>query len=673
MFDSPKKMNYWIVFLLTVNFAMAQNSKINTIQYTSFDDYPVYLKNDLGVSYTSNKTTVKLWSPNVKEAKINLYKQGDGGEVLKTKNLDYDSKTGVWKIILEGNYHNTYYTLQVKYDNGNWSKEMPDPYAKGVGVNGNRGLIFDPKQTDPENWKTDKQPLLKSASDIILYEAHVRDFSIDPSSGIKNKGKFLGITEKNTKNSFGEATGLDHLKELGITHLHLLPVFDYKSVDESTLDKKQYNWGYDPQNYNSLEGSYSTNLFDGLVRMKEYKQMILALHETKIRLIMDVVYNHTSSTDIFDQLVPGYYYRSWPNGKRSDATACGNEFASDRIMARQFMLESLKYWVKEYHVDGFRFDLMAVHDIETMNVISAALKKIDPTIFLYGEGWTAGDSPLPMEKRALKNSVKQLNDIAVFSDDIRDGVKGHWSNVTEKGFVSGNPNYKDIIQFGITASTDHPQVKYDKKRSYAQFPYADKPTQVIGYVSCHDNNTLYDKLKIANPNASEKELVQMDKLANTIILTSQSIPFLHMGVEMKRSKMGVENSYKSPDSINKIDWNWKHENKELVQYYENLIALRKNHPAFKMPTEKMIQEHLEFLTLDSPLLVGYTLKNNANGDSWRNIRVYFNGDEKDIKQTIEGVWKMVCNGEIINLNEILDIKNQSITIPGRSAIILYQD
>jgi len=673
MFDSPKKMNYWIVFLLTVNFAMAQNSKINTIQYTSFDDYPVYLKNDLGVSYTSNKTTVKLWSPNVKEAKINLYKQGDGGEVLKTKNLDYDSKTGVWKIILEGNYHNTYYTLQVKYDNGNWSKEMPDPYAKGVGVNGNRGLIFDPKQTDPENWKTDKQPLLKSASDIILYEAHVRDFSIDPSSGIKNKGKFLGITEKNTKNSFGEATGLDHLKELGITHLHLLPVFDYKSVDESTLDKKQYNWGYDPQNYNSLEGSYSTNLFDGLVRMKEYKQMILALHETKIRLIMDVVYNHTSSTDIFDQLVPGYYYRSWPNGKRSDATACGNEFASDRIMARQFMLESLKYWVKEYHVDGFRFDLMAVHDIETMNVISAALKKIDPTIFLYGEGWTAGDSPLPMEKRALKNSVKQLNDIAVFSDDIRDGAKGHWSNVTEKGFVSGNPNYKDIIQFGITASTDHPQVKYDKKRSYAQFPYADKPTQVIGYVSCHDNNTLYDKLKIANPNASEKELVQMDKLANTIILTSQSIPFLHMGVEMKRSKMGVENSYKSPDSINKIDWNWKHENKELVQYYENLIALRKNHPAFKMPTEKMIQEHLEFLTLDSPLLVGYTLKNNANGDSWRNIRVYFNGDEKDIKQTIEGVWKMVCNGEIINLNEILDIKNQSITIPGRSAIILYQD
>lgn len=672
MFGSPKKIHFIIGLLLTANFAMAQNPKINTIQYASFDAYPVYLKDDLGMTYSACKTTIKLWSPNVEEVKIYLYKQGNGGEAFTVKNLDYDSKTGVWQIVLNGNYHNTYYTLQVK-NKGNWSNEMPDPYAKGVGVNGNRGLIFDPKQTNPTNWKTDKQPPLKSASDIILYEAHVRDFSIDSSSGIKNKGKFLGITEKNTQNSFGEATGLDHLKELGITHLHLLPVFDYKSIDETSLDKNDYNWGYDPQNYNSLEGSYSTNPNDGLIRMKEYKQMVLALHEAKIRLVMDVVYNHTSSTDIFDQLVPGYYYRSWPDGKRSDATACGNEFASDRIMARQFMLESLKYWVKEYHIDGFRFDLMAVHDIETMNAISAALKKIDPTIFLYGEGWTAGNSPLPIEKRALKNNVKKLNDIAVFSDDIRDGVKGHWSNVSEKGFVSGNPNYKEVIQFGIIASTNHPQIKYDSKRSYAQFPYAESPTKVIGYVSCHDNNTLYDKLKIANPTATEDELVQMDKLANTIILTSQSIPFLHMGVEMKRTKMGVENSYKSPDSINKIDWNWKHENAALVEYYKNLIELRSSHPAFKMTSEKMIQQHLEFLTINSPLLVGYTLKNNANGDLWKNIRVYFNGDKKEIKQALDGTWKMVCNGEIINQNAIETIKNQFITIPASSAVILYQE
>jgi len=409
------------------------------------------------------------------------------------------------------------------------------------------------------------------------------------------------------------------------------------------------------------------------VRIKEFKQMVQALHQADIRVVMDVVYNHTSSTDIFDQLVPGYYYRTWPNGKRSDATACGNEFASDRIMARQFMLESLKYWVNEYHVDGFRFDLMAVHDIETMNLISKELHKMNPSIFLYGEGWTAGDSPLPIEKRALKNNVKQLNDIAVFSDDIRDGVKGHWSNVKEKGFVSGNPDLKEVIQFGIVASTNHPQIHYDLKRSYAQFPYADAPTKVIGYVSCHDNNTLHDKLKIANLKATEEELVQMDRLANTIVFTSQSIPFLHMGEEMKRTKKGVENSFNAPDSINKINWNWKHENVALVEYYKKLIQLRKNHPAFKMPTEQMIQEHLEFLDVESPLLVGYTLKNNANGDPWKNIRVYFNGDEKPITQPLVGTWHLICNGELIDEKGLQTLSSGSVIVPARSAVILYQE
>jgi pullulanase len=661
-----------IGLLLMMPWAKAQNSKTNTIKYTSFDTYPVYLKEDLGVTYSPQKTILKLWSPNAEEVQLHLYSKGNGGNAIATKNLTYETNTGVWAIELKGDFHNTYYTLQAKNE-GKWSKEMPDPYAKGVGVNGNRGLIYNPKSINPTAWKKDKQPELKSVADIILYETHVRDFSIDASSGIKNKGKFLGLTETNTKNSYGESTGLDHLKELGITHLHLLPVFDYKSIDEANLDKPQYNWGYDPQNYNALEGSYATDPFDGLVRMREYKEMVLALHQANIRLVMDVVYNHTSSTDIFDQLVPGYYYRNWTDGKRSDASACGNEFASDRIMARQFMLSSLKYWVKEYHVDGFRFDLMAIHDIETMNLISKELKKIDPTIFLYGEGWTAGDSPLPLEKRALKNHVKQLNSIAVFSDDIRDGVKGHWSNVEDKGFVSGNKNLKEIVAFGVVASTNHPQIKYDKNRSYAQFPYADSPTKVIGYVSCHDNNTLYDKLKIANPTASEKELVAMDKLANTIVLTSQSIPFLHMGVEMKRTKKGVENSFNAPDSINKIDWNWKNENKALYQYYKSLIALRKAHPAFKMTTEKMIQQHLDFLSTSDPLVVGYTLKNYANGDTWKNIRVYYNGDTVAKTIALDGIWTIACNGEVISLNSGEKTQNQTVTIPAHSAMILYQE
>lgn len=667
---APRKLMLVSFFLLTQSF-LGQHTKTNTIKYKSYEDYPVYLKSDLGCTYTPKKTTIKLWSPNVEEVKINLYKKGDGGTAIAADNLLYEPKTGVWHIVLNGDYHNTYYTLQAKND-GKWSKEMPDPYAKGVGVNGKRALIFDASMTNPPQWNSDSKPPLQSFSDIVLYEAHVRDISIDASSGIVNKGKFLGLTETNTQNDFGQATGLAHLKEMGITHLHLLPVFDHRSIDESKLEQNNYNWGYDPLNYNAPEGSYATNPYDGLVRITEYKQMVQALHKSGIRMVMDVVYNHTSSTAVFDELVPGYYYRSWPNGKRSDATACGNEFASDRIMARQFMLESLKYWVKEYHVDGFRFDLMAVHDIETMNLISEELHKIDSSIFLYGEGWTAGDSPLPVEKRALKNNAKQLNNIAVFSDDIRDGVKGHWANVKEKGFVSGNPDLKKVIQFGIVASTQHPQIQYDVKRSYAQFPYSDSPTKVIGYVSCHDNNTLYDKLVIANPKATEEELVQMDRLANTIVFTSQSIPFLHMGEEMKRTKKGVENSYNAPDSINKINWNWKHENVALLEYYKKVIQLRKNHPAFKMPTEQMIQEHLEFLALESPLLVGYTIKNNANGDQWKTIRVYFNGDEKAIVQPLESTWIMVCSGELLDEKGLQTLSSGTVTIPARSAVILYQ-
>lgn len=661
-----------LLFLLS-HFCFSQNGEtINTLFYQSFDEYPSYLKGDLGMTYSQRNTIVKLWSPNVEEVKINLYDKGDGDNLLFTKSLVIDKKNGVWEIELQGDFHNKYYTLQAK-SKGIWSKEMPDPYAKGVGVNGNRALIFDASKTNPANWQNDKQPILKSFSDVILYETHIRDFSIDVSSGIKNKGKYLAFTELNTKNNSGQSTGVDHLKEMGITHLHLLPAFDFKSIDETNLDKPQYNWGYDPQNYNAPEGSFSTNPFDGLVRINEFKQMVQSLHQANIRVVMDVVYNHTSSTDIFDQLVPGYYYRSWPDGKRSDATACGNEFASDRIMARQFMIESLKYWTIEYHIDGYRFDLMAIHDIETMNAISKALHQIDPTLFLYGEGWTAGSSPLAKEKQALKNNAKQLETIAVFSDDIRDGIKGHWSNIKEKGFVSGNADLKEVIKFGIVASTNHPQVNYDLKRSYAQFPYSDAPTKVIGYVSCHDNNTLYDKLKIANPTSTETEILAMDRLANTIVLTSQSVPFLQMGVEMKRDKKGVENSYNAPDSINRMDWNWKLTNSKQVSYYKQLIRLRKNHPAFKMPTENMIQKNLEFLDVKSPLLVGYTLKNNANGDKWKTIRVYFNGDDKEIIQKVEGKWILVCDGEQIDEKGLKVITTGIIKIPARAAIILHQD
>lgn len=646
--------------------------KTNSIKYKSFDEYPVYDEIDLGMSYSPNQTVVKLWSPEAEEVLFHAYKKGDDAQAFETKNMILGEQ-GVWKLELPGDWKDTYYTFQVKFK-GKWLKEASDPYAYGLGVNGNKSMIFDKNETNPINWKEDTKPALESFSDIILYEAHIRDISIATNSGMKNKGKYLAITEKGTKNSAGLSTGLDHFKEMGITHIHILPSFDFKSIDESIPNNPKYNWGYDPKNYNTPEGSYSTNPYDGKVRNKEFKEMVKALHQAGIRVVMDVVYNHTGDTSVFDNLVPGYYYRQNADGSYSNASACGNETASDRPMVRNYIVNSVKYWANEYHIDGFRFDLMAVHDIETMNKVSEELRDLDPTIFVYGEGWTAGGSPLPDDKKALKVNVKKMDQVAVFSDDIRDGIKGHWSNVKDKGFASGNPELKEVVKFGVVASTNHPQIKYGVSGSYAVFPYSDSPTKVIGYVSCHDNNTLYDKLKIANPEATEEDLLKMDKLSNAIVFTSQSVPFFMMGEEMKRTKQGVENSYESPDSINQINWDWKTQNKDLVEYYKTLIQLRKNHPAFKMPTEEMIKQNLEFLNTDSqPLLIAYMLKNNANGDAWKNIAVFYNGDSKETTYPLEGKkWLLISDGNTIKENSKTKAK-KNLKIPAHSMVIVAQE
>lgn len=517
----------------------------------SYENYPSYSGRDLGVTYTPLKTDFKVWAPKASEVVLRLYTEGNGGKVLYTINLNKE-QNGVWKTVVKKDIKNIYYTFQVKHDN-KWLLERPDIYAKAVGVNGARGMVVDLISTNPANWKNDKRPPLKHPTDIILYESHVRDFSISKNSGIKHKGKFLGLVEKGTKSPSGEITGIDHLKELGITHIHLLPSFDFNSVDETKPDAK-YNWGYDPINYNVPEGSYATNAYDGNSRIKEFKQMIQVLHANGIRVILDVVYNHTADKESgFNQFAPEYFYRHNPDGTYSNGTGCGNETASERPMMRKFMIESVAYWAREYHMDGFRFDLMGVHDIETMNLISDTLRKIDPTIFVYGEGWTAGNSPYPEDLRAVKKNTFELHGIAAFSDDIRDGLRGPYNDVKVKGFSSGAKGMKENVKFGIAGATQHPQINY-KAVSYSGKPWADEPFQSINYVSCHDDNTLYDRLKAANPDASEADLIKMDKLSQAIVLTSQGVPLLHSGAEMLRTKMGVANSFNMPDSINEIDW-----------------------------------------------------------------------------------------------------------------------
>jgi pullulanase len=633
--------------------------------------YPVYKGTDLGVNYYPNQTIFKVWAPGAAEVKLRLYDAGQGGKATLTEDLT-KAADGVWQKAVLGNIKNKYYTFQVNRD-GKWLLEAPDIYAKAVGVNGHRGMVVDLKATNPIGWTLDKRPALKNFTDIIIYETHIRDISVSDNSGIAHKGKFLGLAETGTKNAAGQSTGLDHIKELGVTHVHILPSFDYATVDETKLSAKQYNWGYDPLNYNVPEGSYSTNPYDGNVRIKEFKQMVQTLHKNGLRVILDVVYNHTNDTKNanFNQFVPGYFYRMNADGTYSNGTGCGNETASEHAMMRSFMIQSVVYWAKEYHLDGFRFDLMGIHDIETMNAISDALHKVDPTIFIYGEGWTAGSTPLPQDQQSVKKNTYKLNQIAAFSDDLRDALKGGWSDVKAKGFVSGAPGNAESVKFGIVASTQHPQINYQAV-NYSKEPWAAQPGQTISYVSCHDDNTLFDRLKISNPNATEAELIRMDKLSNAAVLTSQGVAFLHSGAELLRTKKGVANSYNLPDSINEIDWSRKTKYAEVFNYYKQLVWLRRDHPAFRMPATQLIATHLKFMETGDACLITYQITGNANGDAWKNIMVVLNGNASSRKVTLPpGNWTLVGDENKIDQKGISKNLNGELTIPATAAYILH--
>ena len=660
------------IYLLLFAIMTLQACQIEMEKPTSISEYPVYEGTDLGLMYNEKKSTVKVYSPGIDSMRIHLYEKGHEGSPIETRQMEY-GKNGIWSIDLDGDWKGKYYTVQAFYS-GKWLNEAVEPYAKATGANGMRAMFVDLSRTNPKGWENDKRPVLERPNDIIIYELHVRDVSIHESSGIKNKGKFLGLVEAGTKSPTGESTGLDHIKDLGVTHVHLLPSFDFmpRSVDEMNPDAK-YNWGYDPQNYNVPEGAYSTNPYDGNVRIKEFKQMVKTFHDNGIRVILDVVYNHTGQTEdsYFNLIAPKYYYRMNEDGSFSNASACGNETASERPMVRKFMIESMKYWAKEYHLDGFRVDLMGIHDIETMNMVSEELKQIDKTIFVYGEGWKAGDSPLADEKLALKVNTPQLNHIAAFSDDIRDGLKGSVFEEKGTGFVSGQAGTEESIKFGIIASTEHPQIDYQKV-NYSNAFWANQPAQTMTYVSCHDNHTLFDKLAISRKDANEADRLKMHRLAGMIVLTSQGVSFLHAGVELARTKFGVENSYESPDSINQFTWERKTQYNDHYNFYKNLVQLRKNHPAFRMTTTADIQKHLSFMPTQD-LLVGYQISGNANGDKWKNIIVLLNGNNTTKSVDIpKGDWIVVLEGDKVDEKGIRRISTESIEIPAIGALILVQ-
>ncbi|MEY3366871.1 MAG: type pullulanase [Bacteroidota bacterium] len=641
----------------------------------SFDNYPVYQGQDLGLTYSKKKSDFKIWSPPAAAVRMLVYETGEGGKPMLTKDLE-KGKNGTWSARLKGDWEGKFYTFQMQLGE-TWLPETADPYARTTGVNGKRAMILDLKKTNPEGWESDSRPPLKSVHDIILYELHLRDISVHPAAGIERAGKYLGLTETGTKTPDGRSTGLDHLKELGVTHVHILPAFDFKSLDERDSTASEYNWGYDPQNYNVPEGSYATNPYDGSVRIREFKQMVKALHQNGLRVVMDVVYNHVGgdveSSPLY-LLAPNYYFRFQgpPLYKWSNGSACGNETASERAMVRKFILESMVYWAKEYHIDGFRVDLMGLHDIETMNQLAAALRAVDPTIFIYGEGWTAGESTLYEQDRAIKSNASRLDGVAVFCDEFRDAVKGHVFKPQAKGFVSGGDKLEESVKFGIVGAVQHPQLNYQLV-NYSQRPWAKSPAQCINYVSCHDNHTLWDRLKNCSPESSEQEWLSMDKLAQTLVFTSQGIPFLHAGEEFVRTKFGEENSYKSLDVVNQMNWEHKSKYSDLYEYYRNLILMRKAHPAFRMQSAEQISKHLEFLDLPFDNTVGYLLKDNANGDSWKRILLLFNGNKVGKQVSIpEGNWNIICQNGRIDMKGMGKITGNKANLHAHSALILAE-
>ena len=613
------------------------------------------------VVYSPKSTTFSLTtSPDVKKVDV-VISDNDSDTAQQLVKSMKRVGAGKWKLTVKNDLKGKYYVFSVY--NQAQPDHTPGLFAKAVGVNGKRGAIVDLKDTDPDGWADDVRPELKNPCDLIIYEMHHRDFSMDMSSGIKNKGKFLALTEP---------AAISHLRRLGVNAVHILPSFDFASIDESKPDVAQYNWGYDPLNYNVPEGSYSTNAADPKTRIREFKQMVQALHKAGIRVILDVVYNHTFDINgsNFQKTYPDYFFRKNAEGKYSDGSGCGNETASDKELMREFMKESVAYWVNEYHIDGFRFDLMGVHDIETMNEIHDVVAQIDPTIYIYGEGWSAGSCAYPQDKLATKANTCELNGIGAFSDEMRDALRGPFSDDTKGGFLAGVPGQEESIKFGIAGAISHPQIDMTKV-NYSKVPWTNEPSQMVAYVSCHDDMCLTDRLRSSIPYIGDDELIRLDLLAQTAVLTSQGVPFIFSGEEMLRDKKGVHNSFRSPDSINRLDWNNLKRYPQVFDYYAGLISLRKQHPAFRMGSADEVRKNLCFLEAPEGV-VAYQLKNNAGGDSWKNIIVVLNSQKTP--QTVdvpENTYTMVVANGKVDTNGIGLLSGKTLTVAPQSALIVH--
>lgn len=683
LFQNYTLMKKLLLFALA---AIAMVSCTSTPKkYQSVNDYPNKRGSLRELVYSPQASTFNVWSPNADSVVLSIYADAETAEPLARYTMTRQ-QDGSWIKKIREDLCGRFYTFRIYDSTSRWElEETPGIFATAVGINGQRAAIIDMRATDPEGWQDDVRPAFAEAKDAIIYEMHHRDMSIHPSSGITHRGKFLALTEHGTTNAAGLATGIDHLVEMGITHVQILPSYDFGSIDErGATDNARvlesgaavggsYNWGYDPINYNVPEGSYSTNPADPTCRIRELKMMIQALHKAGIRVVMDVVYNHTYDIahSPFTQTAPDYFYRMHADGTAGNASGCGNETASEREMMRRFIIESVQYWVEEYHMDGFRFDLMGIHDINTMNDVRAALNAIDPSLLLHGEGWTAGDALLEGSQLALKANISQMPGIAAFCDELRDALRGPFSDDKQGAFLAGIQGQEMSVAFGIAGCIAHPEIDMTQV-NYSTQPWCKEPTQCIAYVSCHDDMMLTDRLRASVPNITQDEMIRLDKLAQTAILTSQGIPFIWCGEEIARDKKGVHNSFCSPDSINAIDWSLLTTNHSTYEYYRALIQLRHTHPAFRMGNAEDVLNHLHFPILEGNV-VAYTLTNNAAQEPWKDIAVILNARAEALTLPFAQLNTDATPWQVALYSDAQPrIENSQIVVPAQSAVILHR-
>lgn len=627
-----------------------------------FEKMFYYEGNDLGNTYSTSKTSFRVWAPTATEVKVVTYTKWDDKTGIESSMEK--SEKGTWTYDLTGDQNGTFYTYKVNVG-GIWN-EAVDPYARSVAANGDKGAIINLKETTPKRWKPSEKPNFANLNDAILYELHIRDFSIDKNSGMENKGKFLALTEKGTTGTDGNKTGIDYIKELGITHVELMPISDYASVNETEI-KPQFNWGYNPKNYNSPEGSYSTDPYNPITRVKELKQAIQSLHDSGLRVTMDVVYSHmyNSNASNFNKIVPGYYYRYNKDGTDSNESGYGNTIASENTMSRKFIVDSVAYWAKEYNIDGFRFDLMDIVDIKTMNEVRKKLDSIDPSIIIVGKG-SGNETLISEDTQATQKNTSKMSGIAHFNDIMRNAISGNVFESKTKGFVNGKINVESDIKKGIVGGIDYSSTIKTWEKI--------EPAQSVNYAESHSNNTLWDKLLLTNPGDTDAVRLKMHKMADSMILTSQGLSSFQAGQEFLRTKAGNSNSYKASDSVNQIDWTRKSQNIDTVNYFKGLITLRKSHPAFRMTSAEMIKKNLHFLT--SPKnVIAYEIDHNANMDTWANIVVAFNANKEDItvKLPQKGKWNIVVNGKEAGVKTIKQFRGDSLTVPALSTIVVYNE